>query len=327
MDPQITGLIPAPHTPFTQSGDLAVNVVSQQAELFSRQGLRAVFIGGTTGEGHSLSVSERKSLAEAWITARDQFGIRVMIHAGSNCVRDAQELAAHAAEIEADAVAAMSPFFFKPTTVAQLVDFCQIVAAAAPRVPFYLYELPALTGVRLPMDDFLAEASQRIPNLAGIKYTSDDLLRFQKCLAFEGGRYNILFGFDEILLSGLALGAKGGVGSSYNFAAPLYQKIIAAFDAGELESAKKLQRQSAEMIQLLAGYGYLRAAKSVMGMLGVDCGPVRPPLTPLTEDEIATIREALTRIGFFDWGATPTDAGVELPKPHMNMKSAASARE
>ena len=107
-----------------------------------------------------------------------------------------------------------------------------------------------------------------------------------------------------MLLAALALGATGAVGSTYNFAAPLYTRLIAAFRAGDLETARAEQVRSVRMVQLLASRGYMGAAKATMQMLGVDVGPARLPNGSLTPDEARQLRHDLEQLGFFDWIGT-----------------------
>jgi N-acetylneuraminate lyase len=158
-----------------------------------------------------------------------------------------------------------------------------------------------LTGVHLSMPDFLSVAQGRIPTLAGLKFTNPDLMSYQKCLQAEDGRFDILWGVDEYLLAALSLGAKGGVGSSYNFAAPIYLRMIEAFKTGDLVTARMEQYRSVQLIELLASYGYMGAAKAVMGFLGVDVGPARLPNSNLTPEQTNDLRTALETLGFFDW--------------------------
>ena len=227
--------------------------------------------------------------------------MKVLVHVGHNSLPAARALADHAGQCGAWGIAAMAPCFFKPRDLTELISFLEGIATVVPSMPFYYYDIPALTGVNLSMPDFLSQGRVRLPNLAGIKYTNDDLAQFLECVQLLDGAYDILFGCDEALLAGLALGARGAVGSSYSFAAPLYQRIISAHNAGDLDTARKEQYRSARMIKVLKGYGYSAAAKAVMAMIGVDCGPVRPPLKPLSEDRIRQLRRDLDSIGFFEW--------------------------
>jgi N-acetylneuraminate lyase len=111
----------------------------------------------------------------------------------------------------------------------------------------------------------------------------------------------VLWGYDENLLAALALGARGAVGSTYNFAAPIYHRLIARFQAGELAAARDEQFRSVRLVVLLAGYGFMAAAKATMGMLGVDVGPPRLPIKRLAPQQIAALRSDLEKLGFFDW--------------------------
>lgn len=299
MAERIEGLIAAPFTPMDSGGALALGAVEPYADLLVRSGVAGAFIGGTTGESLSLTVDERIDLAERWLRAAPD-GLKVIIHVGAESLGDAQQLARHAAEGGAFAVAAMPPTFFRPAGIDGLVAWCRRVADAADGLPFFYYHIPALTGVHVPMADFLPVAAARIPTLAGVKFTWEDLNDFGLAMDARGDRLDILHGRDETLLAGLALGARGAVGSTYNFAAPLYRRLVEAFDAGDLDRARDLQRTARQMIRVLAGAagGFLPAAKRVMAMVGVDCGPVRPPLRPLTPDEAEAVRRGLDALGF-----------------------------
>ena len=151
------------------------------------------------------------------------------------------------------------------------------------------------------MPDFLAQARDRIPTLRGIKFTNYDLMAYQLCLQANDGAFDIPWGVDEYLLGALALGARSAVGSSYNFAAPVYQRLLAAFERGDLVAARQEQFRSVQLIKLLAGYGYLGAAKAVMKMLGVDVGPARLPNTNPTPEQIVKLQGELEDLGFFEW--------------------------
>ncbi len=149
------------------------------------------------------------------------------------------------------------------------------------------------------MADFLRRGAERIPNLAGLKFTHNDLMMMQECLAVGDGAFDVVHGYDETLLAGLSLGVRGAVGSTYNFAAPIYQEVLRAFEAGDLPAARRAQRRSVEMIRVLADFGTLRAGKAIMAMLGADCGPVRLPLPPMTSREIGELYERLRPIEGF----------------------------
>lgn len=294
---RLRGLIAAPFTAFNPQGDLNLAFIGQQAKWLAANGVRGAFICGTTGEGFSLTTEERMQVAERWVAAAPK-ELKVIVHVAHNSLGDSRKLAAHAQEIGAFAVASIGPTFFRPASVEQLVDFCAPAAAAAPNLPFYYYHMPAMTGVNLPMLDFLRVGARRLPNLAGIKFTDENLMSYVQCLNFEDGRFNILFGRDEILLAALALGATGAVGSTYNYMAPIYHKVIEAFEAGDMAASRRWQMLSIQIIAVMARHGGLPAGKAMMKIIGLDCGPVRPPLKNLTEKEFDSLRQELERVGF-----------------------------
>lgn len=299
--PRLSGIIAATHTPFTADGLLNLTIVEKQAAHLLAQGLTMAFITGTTGEFHSLSLAERRALTQRWMEVARGTPLRVIVHVGSNCLADAREVAAQAEKLGALAVAAIAPSYFKPPNLEALIACCADVASAAPSTPFYYYDIPMFTGVNFPMPEFFAKAPHRIRTFAGIKFSNFDLMAFQLCLKHGGGAYDVFWGMDEFLLAALALGAQGAVGSTYNFAAPIYHRLIAAFQRGDLEAARCEQFRSVQLVQLLARYGFMGAAKAVMKMLGVDVGPARLPLGNPTAEQIAHLRSELEALGFFDW--------------------------
>jgi N-acetylneuraminate lyase len=304
MKEHLTGLIAAPHTPMHQDGSLNLAVVDKQAQSLINNGIKAAFICGSTGEGISLSTNERMQVVEKWKAAVGD-SLPILVHVGHHCLVEAKILAEHAEkQIAARAIATMAPSYFKPQSIDDLVSFCAEVASAAPQTPFYYYHQPANSGVCFPMADFLRIAADRIPNLAGLKYSHGDLVDFGRCLDFEGGRFNILPGQDDNLLAALALGARGAIGSTYNFAAPLYWRIINAYEAGDMTTARKEQARARELIAVMGKFGDAAAIKATMKIIGIDCGPCRLPQRNLSDKEYHQLRAELERIGFFNYCST-----------------------
>ena len=403
------GLVAAVHTPFNRDGSLNLAVVEQQAAHLLRNGIIIAFVGGTTGECHSLSLDERLALAHRWSEVARGTALRVSVHVGSNCLADARALAVQAQELGAISISACAPSYFKPASLDALIACCADIATAAPETPFYFYDIPAFTQVSmsmpdfleqapdwiptlaglkftntdlmayqlclraaggrfdvaygcdqwllaaqaqklgaisisacapsyfkpasldaliaccadiataapatafyfydipvftqvsLSMPDFLEQAPDRIPTLAGLKFTNTDLMAYQLCLRAEGGRFDVAYGCDQWLLAALALGARGAVGSTYNFAAPLYQRMTQAFAAGDLATAREEQFRSVRLVQLLSKHGYMGAAKATMALLGVDVGPARIPNGSLPPTQTPQLRGELESLGFFDW--------------------------
>jgi N-acetylneuraminate lyase len=306
-------LIAAVHTPLASDGGLRLESVPVQAVLLASAGVEGAFVAGTTGESLSLTVAERMALADAWVEPARRHGLRLLVHVGAASLADAVALARHAGELGVDSISAMAPCYFKPASCGDLAAFLAAIAAAAPRTPFYYYDIPSWTGVTFRSSDLLERHAASIPTLAGIKYTSADLADFERCVAVDGGRFAIYWGTDEALLAGLVLGAAGAIGSTYNFAASEARAVMDAFAVGDMPRARAAQLEVVRIVDLLASHGYMRSAKAVMGMLGVDCGTVRPPLRPATADELAALRRACAAAGLFNTGG-PSIAAAARPK-------------
>ena len=296
---RLTGLIAATFTPMNEESQVILDPIPAMVDRLLQQGIRGLYVCGSTGEGPSLTVGERERVAQAFVeSVRGR--VPVVIQVGHNSLEDARQLAAHAAAIGADAISAVTPSYFLPESASTLVDCLARITEAAPETPFYYYHIPQLSRLNLPLPAFLEAASARLPSMAGIKFSSRDIEVMQQCLAFEDGRYNVLFGVDEMLLSGLAAGAHGAVGSTYNFLAPLYHQVMQHLEQGQQAAAQTCQLKAVELVLAIVRYHGISGLKTAMSFTGIPCGPTRLPLTPLTVDERHRLRDALDAMGFFD---------------------------
>lgn len=296
-------LVVATHTPFHADGSLAPEVVATQANFLSENGIKTIFMTGSTGESHSVTCAEKLELYNAWALAGKASGLSVIAHVGSNCVEESKILARRAGELGFKAISALAPSYYKPGGLSGLIDCCAAIAAEAPETPFYYYDIPVLTGLTLPMEQFLKQAPARIPSLAGIKFTNPDLVSYRRSLEVAGDDFDLPWGIDEALLAGLATGARGGVGSTYNWAPQLYFELIAAYESGDHAEARRLQSVSIAMIDAIAATGFLGTAKGLMARLGVPVGPARLPLGNPSEAQIDALMVRLDELGFAHWGA------------------------
>jgi N-acetylneuraminate lyase len=291
---KLEGLIAAPHTPFGKDGEINIKEIPRQVALLVRSGVKGAYICGSTGEGISCSVAERKAVAEAWVKhGKDR--LFLIVHVGALALKDAQELAAHAQRIGGDATSIVPPSFFKPASIDTLIDYINAVVSHAPELPFYYYHT-GMSGVSLPMVQFLEKADGRIPNLAGIKFNSPDLYEYQNCLRSCGGKYDITWGVDEFLAGAIACGAKSAIGSTYNYSAPLYHKIWTAVEKGDLKSAQAGMTKVCQIVDILVQYGGIAAGKAMMAIHGIDVGDVRLPLKALTSEQKKDIVSRLNKI-------------------------------
>lgn len=291
---KLTGLIAAPHTPFNQDNKVNFDAIDQIAALLIEQGVKGAYVCGTTGEGIHCSVEERKAIAERWVKASDN-KLDLIIHTGALSITDSLELTRHSETLDILATSAIGPCFFKPASVDDLVDYCAQIAAAAPSKGFYYYH-SGMSGVNLDLEQFLIKGEQKIPNLSGAKFNNMDLYEYQRALRVSGGKFDVPFGVDEFLPAGLAVGAVGAVGSTYNYAAPLYLKIIEAFNNGDQALVATLMDRVIAIIRVLVEYGGVAAGKAAMQLHGIDAGDPRTPIRALTAaqkaDVVAKMRDA-----------------------------------
>jgi len=300
------GLIAATYTPFHDDGRLNPDAIPEMTSHLIEQGVTGLYVCGSTGEGMSLTSSERRTVAERFVAAADG-RVPVIVQAGHNSLAEARQLAAHAQECGAGIVSATCPSYYTVNDVNTLVDCMAELAGGAPDTPFYYYHIPALTGSTIDMVEFLQLAGERIPNLAGLKYTDTRLHEFQECSACGNRRYEVVWGCDEMLLGALATGARGAIGSTYNIAAPLYRRLIAAHASGQLEEAQRLQSLSVTMIRTIGRYPFHAAMKAVLGMQGFNVGGCRLPQGRLSTAAISSLKDSLNSTGFFEWSQEPAN--------------------
>lgn len=293
------GLIAAPFTPMNQDGSLNLSIIPSYYEFLKYNGVTGAFICGSTGEGVSMTSKEKMAVAEAWASCtRSDKDFKVMTLLGGTSIADCKELALHAKEIGLYAVSFTAPFYFKPASVETLAQCCIEIADVVPEMPFYYYHIPVLTGVGFNMIDLLSAVDGKVKNFAGIKYTHEDFMDYLSCLHYQNGKYDMLWGRDENMLSALVLGAKGSVGSTYNYAAPLYYDLIDAYNRGDLATAQRLQQQSIDMIRLLGKYQGIATGKAYMKLTGIDCGKFRLPVSNMNDETFELFKKDTESLSF-----------------------------
>lgn len=279
------GLVAAPFTPMDSKGNLNLDMIDGYYEFLEANGVNGAFINGSTGEGASLTQREKQIQALRWAECYKKKGtVRIINLVGGTSLQECIENAIFSFEAGISAIAIIAPYYYKPSNEEQLAEFCAVIGESVPELPVYFYHIPVLTGVTVPMFGFLKKISSMLPNFAGIKYTHEDLMDFSLCLNYREGYFNMLWGRDECLLSALVLGCNGAVGSTYNYAAPLYHEMTEAFCSGKIEEARRLQNLSVDMIGLLEKYGGMATGKAFMKYVGLDCGRFRLPVRNMPED-------------------------------------------
>ncbi|NXC36365.1 NPL lyase, partial [Campylorhamphus procurvoides] len=297
---KLQGLVAATVTPMTPDGQINLPVICQYVDyLVNVQNVKNVFVNGTTGEGLSLSIQERKQLAEEWMYQGKDKLDHVIIHVGALSLPESQELARHAAAIGVGGIAVIAPFFFKPTNKDELVTFLQKVASEAPDIPFYYYHIPPLTGVKIRVEELLDGIKERIPTFQGVKFSDTDLLDLAQCIhKNETEQLEFLYGVDEQLLGALAVGANGAVGSTYNYLGRQTNLMLQAFAKPDLALARKYQFLTGEFLNFVIKLGFgVAQTKAVMTFVsGIPMGPPRLPLLDASEEFIVKAKAKLDSI-------------------------------
>jgi len=239
MYEKLTGLIAAPFTAFNSDKSVNLDIIPQFAEVLIKQNVSGAYILGTTGEGVSCSIAERKAIMSAWSKAAAG-KLKLIAHVGALALPEVKELARHAVKENYFATSVVPPTYFRPGTPKVMARYLAEVAAYAPELPFYYYHT-MLSRLDMSAAAILeaVEAMGGIPNLAGVKFNHHDLFDYQCARGVAGGKYDIVFGVDEFFAGALELGAEGFIGSTYNYSAHLYHAVWQAWKNNDKEIVRK----------------------------------------------------------------------------------------
>lgn len=293
------GILSALVTPFHADLSLHEGAVAGLVEAQLAQGIDGFYVGGSTGEAFLQDAGERARLLP--LVARAARGRAVLIaHVGAIGTAETVALGRAAAEAGFHAVSAIPPFYYD-FSAAELVAHYRALADAVP-LPVVIYNFGGKTG-RLGHGDLLRLLDD--PRIAGVKHTSQDLYQMER---FKRHRPDALIwnGYDEMCLAGLAMGADGAIGTTYNFMGRLFVQMLAAHRAGHAAEALALQRRANAVIDVLVEVGVLPGTKALLAMLGQDCGPCRAPFRAVTEAERARLANAATEAGILPGRAAAT---------------------
>lgn len=280
------GLFSALLTPFDEKGNIKFDSIEKLVEFNIENGIDGFYVGGSTGEGLLLSNEERKEVFKCVKeAAKDR--VTLIAHVGTISTDAAIDMAKCAESLGYDAISAVAPFYYGFPLDAILGYYKDIVASTS--LPMIIYNFPNSGGFSLTKD--IANELFRDEKFIGIKHTSSDMFALQrfKQLDREVVVYN---GFDETLLAGLAMGADGAIGSTYNFMGKKFKKIMQDFLNGDLKAAQQGQNEADEIISEMIKYGVFQSEKAILTEMGVDMGECRKPFLPITKE----CRESMKKI-------------------------------
>ncbi len=292
---ELTGLFNAIVTPFDADRNFNEQAFRELIDFQVAGGIKGLFVCGGGGEGVLMNTAERKRVAEVAVDHLGDRG-RTLVHIGSLSTLECLELAQHAESIGATAVGALPPFFFGTDDDSLVYHYAQIVKSTS--LPVFAYHLPPMTHIYIYAD--LMERLMSEAGVVGIKYTDFDLFQMRRLMDCGNGSCQLLYGRDEQLVPALVMGAKGGIGSTYNMMPNLYGRMWSEWEAGDLKAATQTQLLVQKFTGLLLRYRGLPAVKVALNLLGYEAGECRPPLRPLTQDESAAFQRELEQLGYFD---------------------------
>ncbi len=278
---KITGLVIAAYTPMREDETINFDKIGELVEYAVNHRMAGLFVNGSTGEFASLTLEERIRTADAYIAAAAG-RIPIIVNVASTCRRDSLRLAERAAASGADAICAMAPYYFPPSSPRALADFISGIIPGCGGKPLFLYYAGNIAGGTISVYEFLRIMVEEQPGFAGVKFTSDNLCEYRRCLALSD-RLQILYGRDEMLLGALAMGAVAAIGTTFNYLPRVYHGIVDAFGRNDFDEARRLTDITHRAVSVASHYG-MPALKGFMKLAGIDVGPWRSPLDRFSVD-------------------------------------------
>ena len=286
------GIFPAFYACYDKEGKINPEAVRELTRWFISKGVKGVYVGGSSGECIYQSVAERKVVLEN-VMAEAKGKLTVIAHVACNNTADSQELAAHAESLGVDAIASIPPIYFHLPPYA-IAKYWNDISAAAPNTDFIIYNIPQLAGVALNVP--LLKEMLKNPRVIGVKNSSMptqdiQMWRDEGAIVFNGP--------DEQLISGLVMGAVGGIGGTYGAMPELYVELYRCVKAGEMDKALEIQNDCCRIIyKMCSAHGNMYAViKEILRVNGnPDCGSVRTPLTELVEEDMPIVQQCASMI-------------------------------
>ena len=279
MAVNLRGVMAALLTPFDGQQKLDKESLRRLVRFNLRQGVDGLYVGGSTGEAFVQSGTERQEVLE--IVAEEAKGKMTLIaHVGCVSTLESQQLARAAVGYGYDAVSAVTPFYY-PFSFEEHCAHYQAIIESADGLPMVVYNIPALSGVKLTLDQINTLVT--LPGVGALKQTSGDLFQMEQ---IRRAHPDLVLdnGYDEIFASGLLAGADGGIGSTYNIMGWRYQGMVAALKVGDVAKAQQLQCECNKVIDLLIKTGVFRGLKTVLHYMDVVSVPLcRKPFAPVDE--------------------------------------------
>lgn len=285
MKKEFYGVYPALVTPYNEDMSVNYEMLAKHVEWLLEQGMDGFYVTGSSAETFLLSDEERKKILETVVKANGGRG-KVICHVGAISTDAAVEHAKYAQSVGADAISAISPFYYK-FSKREITEYYKTIMAAVD-LPMFVYNFPNFSGFSLSED--VVDELKECGNLAGVKYTSSDFFLMER-IKTKNPELVLWNGFDEMLVCGMAMGADGGIGSTYNCMPNVIRKIYDAYTAGDFTAAQKWQKHANYVIEAICKYGVFASIKTLLGFQGMDFGGCRKPFGEITEEGVMELRK------------------------------------
>ncbi len=288
------GVFPAFYACYEDDGSVSPARTRALAKYLLEKGVKGLYVGGSSGECIYQSVAERKVILEN-VMAEVGGKMTIIAHVACNNTADSQELARHAESLGVDAIASIPPIYFHLPPYG-IADYWNDISAAAPNTDFIIYNIPQLAGVSLTIP--LLREMKKNPRVIGVKNSSMPTQDIQMWKDEGGPDFVVMNGPDEQFISGLAMGATGGIGGTYAVMPELYLKVMDLYQAGEMKLAAEIQNEICRIIyEMCSAHGNLYAVmKAVLKKHGMDVGSVRKPMPALIGSDMAVVEESSSMI-------------------------------
>ena len=272
--------------------------MQELTSYFVKKGVKGLYVGGSSGECIYQSVNDRKVVLENVVAAAEG-KLTIIAHVACNNTADSMELARHAESLGVDAIAAIPPIYFRLPEYA-IAKYWNDISSAAPNTDFVIYNIPQLAGVALTMP--LLKEMLKNPNVVAVKNSSmptQDIQMFVDEGKKDGRDFLVFNGPDEQIISGLVMGAEGGIGGTYGAYPELVLELFRMVEQGELDSARELQFDINNIIYAMCGGKgnmYAMIKEILRRREGVNAGGVRAPLYNLVESDEAQVVKCVEMI-------------------------------
>lgn len=291
MNRKIEGVITALVTPFTEEGDVDEEALQELVEFQVKSGIHGLYPCGTVGEGPTMSIEQRKRVAEI-VVGQVKARIPVIVHIGAINTTMTVELAKHAEKVGADALGCVTPYYFTLDDDAMVEHYRRVAEAVG--ISLFVYNIPHRTNVNITPN--LMAKLAKLPNIVGIKDSSRDFTQLCEYMEKLGKGFTVICGTDALMIPALFMGAKGSISAISNAFPELFVDAYNAFKKGDYEKAIELQFKIIVTRRAFAK-PTVAPLKEALKLRGFKAGTVKNPLRSMTEKEIIELRNSLVGLG------------------------------